>query len=402
MGSVPPSVSLTACHAETTGLGAGGSGLTWNTAGTWATAGGVAANTPVVEAELLTNGNFTAWTGDNPNNWTVDITEDAGNYVTEVAGKCRIVSSTLVTQISQNVVIPNRWHKLTVDITAGTGGLIPKIGGNDCPTIIDVGAKTVTQRAGAASNLFSLRRFAASTDVTIDNVVLKTLPISTLITNQSLVTTDVLAEMVSGAYSLGSQMGISQSDRPFAFKANANAAAGQKVIVLKGLTHAVPDTDTITIKHPVAGGTTYTIASVGALSGGVQTLTLDVNLVEAVSANDWVGVDWSSWNGTLQYFDGAGNIKLDEIKAGVYTNRISAAKAFSAAARLITRKIGSSYYVFYNEALINTTALVDADSMVGTYWGLFSTLAANTITSFVVYDTGNVTNAYATLDKYSA
>ena len=39
--------------------------------------------------------------------------------------------------------------------------------------------------------------------------------------------------------------------------------------------------------------------------------------------------------------------------------------------------------------------------MVGTYWGLFSTLAANQITSAVVHDTGNVTNSHSVLDKYS-
>jgi hypothetical protein len=128
---------------------------------------------------------------------------------------------------------------------------------------------------------------------------------------------------------------------------------------------------------------------------------LDSNLVEAVSADDWVGVDWASWNGSLHYFDGVGYLKIDEILAGVYTNRESAVKAFSAAARLIVRKIGSEYRLFYGEALIGTESSVVAGAMTGLYWGMFSTLAANTITSFVVYDTGNTTNAYSTLDKYS-
>jgi hypothetical protein len=128
---------------------------------------------------------------------------------------------------------------------------------------------------------------------------------------------------------------------------------------------------------------------------------LDSNLVEAVSADDWVGVDWASWNGSLHYFDGAGNLKIDEILAGVYTNRESAACAFSAGDRLIIRKIGSEYRAFYAGVLKGTESAVVAEAMTGLYWGMFSTLAANTITSFVVYDTGNVTNAYSTLDKYS-
>jgi hypothetical protein len=120
-----------------------------------------------------------------------------------------------------------------------------------------------------------------------------------------------------------------------------------------------------------------------------------------VSADDWVGVDWASWNGSLHYFAGDGTMKIDEILAGVYTNRESATKAFSAGTRLIVRKIGSEYRLFYNEALIGTESAIDAGAMVGKYWGMFSTLVDNTITSFVVYDTGNLTNAYSILDKYS-
>ena len=134
----------------------------------------------------------------------------------------------------------------------------------------------------------------------------------------------------------------------------------------------------------------------------MQTLTLDSNLVEAVSADDMVGVNWASWNGTLTYFDGGGNIKLDEIKAGVYTNRGSTAKAFSANARFIVRKIGSEYRIFYGESLIGTAiTTVDAAAMVGTYWGMFSTDASNTFNSIRADDTGNVTNSNSILDKDS-
>jgi hypothetical protein len=43
--------------------------------------------------ELLTNGDFSAWTGDDPDGWAVSGTEDAGSYVTEnPAGSCQIIS----------------------------------------------------------------------------------------------------------------------------------------------------------------------------------------------------------------------------------------------------------------------------------------------------------------------
>ncbi|HSF80931.1 MAG TPA: hypothetical protein VLA49_06835 [Anaerolineales bacterium] len=48
---------------------------------------------PSFGAELLENGGFTAWTGDNPDSWTVAL-EDANNYITEnPAGKANLVSN---------------------------------------------------------------------------------------------------------------------------------------------------------------------------------------------------------------------------------------------------------------------------------------------------------------------
>ena len=44
-------------------------------------------------SDLLTNGNFAAWTGDNPDDWTIDFAETANEYVTEdPSGVCKIVA----------------------------------------------------------------------------------------------------------------------------------------------------------------------------------------------------------------------------------------------------------------------------------------------------------------------
>lgn len=409
-------------HAEgiAGGIGAGGGGLTWLSAGTWATAGGVASCTPVAGVELVVNGDME--TGDPPTGWTIGSCTGDG-VVDERTGGSGVQSLALIRAGSDNgdakrtiITTANNWYVFN--------GWVKKIDGRnpyfnirDTSESILLGATTSSSSTSWVNKIISFKAISATsyiycmldqigqadgTSSRYDDISIKPLPISSLITNQSLITTDVLAETVLSVYTLRTQAGLCQSDRPFAFPANANAAAGQAVIVLKNLTNAVPDTDSITIKHPITP-TTYTIASVSALSGGVQTLTLDSNLVEAVAANDMVGVDWASWNGTLTYFDGAGNIKLDEVKAGVYTNRSSAAKAFSADARFIVRKIGTEYRWFYNEALIATITSVDAAAMVGTYWGLFSTDVSNTFTSTVIHDTGNVTAVHnSTLNKYSA
>ena len=408
-------------HAEgiAGGLGAGGSGLTWLSAGNWATAAGVASCTPVAGMELITDPGLETWaSASDLTSWTESLVgtgsitqegtiKNAGSYSAKLIGDANPAGNRAL--LSQDIADAiGDWLLITCMARGASGGETVRIG-HDGGTI----AKSLVLTTSFAQALVTVRVTNNAADVFfktvgagvetmyIDTCSVKKLPISTLIASQSLITTDVLAETVLSAYTLGTQAGLVQSDRPFAFPANADAASGQNVIVLKNLTNAVPDTDSITIKHPITP-TTYTIASVSALVGGVQTLTLDSNLVEAVVANDMVGVNWASWNGFMTYLDGAGNIAAAEIKAGVYTTRgTTTAKAFAANARFIARKVGTEYRWFYAEALISSSTAVDAASMVGTYWGMFSTSASNTFNSTVIYDTGNVTNSHSMLDKFS-
>lgn len=415
-------------HAEGVagGLGAGGSGLTLLDIGTWAADGTYLTNTPVAGAtEYVSNGSME--TGDPPTGWnvlngsTLDSVADerTGGSGTASLSVTRGTSNASVNQVLTLQV--GRWYKLNgwqkiVTASQSQFGLGSIING------VDICASGYLASAAWVNSVSSGRATAATCYLTgwavtsgearFDDISVKPLPISSLITNVSLATTDVLAEALLHAYTLGSQMGIVQSDRSFAAKAASTAAAGQAVISLKEIGDAsatgLTTNDTITIKH-AGGDATYTIASVAGGSNvayndttKTQTVTLGSNLGAQVNVDDKVGLDWASWNGALCYFDGAGNIKLDEVKAGVYTNRGSTAKAFSANARFIVRKIGSEYRIFFNEALVGSAiSTVAAGAMVGTYWGLFSTLAANQVTSMVVYDTGNVTNSHSILDRYS-
>lgn len=141
--------------------------------------------------------------------------------------------------------------------------------------------------------------------------------------------------------------------------------------------------DTITV-----GGVTYAIASV---TGGAnvaysdslktQTVTLGTNLGADVAANAPVGLDWASWNGVVgPYFDGAGNVMLDEVVAGVYTNRINVAVTFAADKVLSLQKVASAYTLKFDGATIGTTSLINAAAMAGKYSGMFSTHIDNKIT----------------------
>lgn len=101
----------------------------------------VAAFTQAWGPELLVNGNFAAWTGDNPDGWTVtgevgadpEVTErdpDQGHAdVVTVGGAANFYSSVtaFAPTITQNVAIVNRWHEFGLTVTARAGGEIQMI-----------------------------------------------------------------------------------------------------------------------------------------------------------------------------------------------------------------------------------------------------------------------------------
>jgi len=315
--------------------------------------------------------------------------------------------------LSADLVV-NKYYRLSVDAKVNAGsavGLACK-DGVSVPVFVyvtDTNFTTYSYVFRALSATACEYRFSgmgAGEIVWTDNLSLKPLPISSLITNQQLITTDVLAEAVISAYpgtaaAQGTQVGmVLNADRSFAAKCAATAAAGQAVISLKEVTGVagagLAVTDGITIKH-AGGDVVYTIASV---AGGAnvayddttktQTITLGTNLAEEVAVDSKVGLDWAAWNGCLFYFDGAGKFQADEVKAGVYTNRNGGGVTQAFAADKITSvsKVGSAYNIKFDGAAVGTEITTfDAAAMAGKYVGLFSTSALNTITSFKVTKT---------------
>jgi hypothetical protein len=53
-------------------------------------------STVTLGPELITNGNFSAWSGDNPTGFTLAFTEDDTNYVTQVGSAARFVSTGII------------------------------------------------------------------------------------------------------------------------------------------------------------------------------------------------------------------------------------------------------------------------------------------------------------------
>ena len=191
-------------HAEGVagGIGAGGSGVTLsNAGGTWSVSGGKAINTPSVGAELLTNSDFSAWTGDDPDGWTVVGTEDAGSYVTESSGKARIVSDGDLIGLTQSALTANHWYKTTLSITAVAAGAVAL---NPSALMVvsfrsSTGTQILTTVATAAS--FIINRSGGVTDVTVDDASAKELTFNELVSLSDISTADVMAgvSLVNGS-----------------------------------------------------------------------------------------------------------------------------------------------------------------------------------------------------------
>lgn len=134
-------------------------------------------------AELITNGDFAAWTTDNPDNWAVtesipdseisEVGSDEGHGGAGT-GSCNIYSNDIVSLVNQNILTVSKYYKVEIEITKivsgsiyfslGTGGAVIQLSA--------VGIHTYISECDGSDGLFYIVRYAAC-DITIDNVSVK-------------------------------------------------------------------------------------------------------------------------------------------------------------------------------------------------------------------------------------
>ena len=154
-------------------------------AGTWRRdpATGLWSCVPVVGASLLTNGDFSAWTGDNPDWWSV-YAEDANNYTTQnPAGQCQIVSNGTITGVYKiGLLTAYTWYLVDFDLKAVVAGSLSVAFSGDANRQYNTPADGLffISRAGVSLNVY-FRRYSGATNVTIDNLLIKPLTLSSLI-----------------------------------------------------------------------------------------------------------------------------------------------------------------------------------------------------------------------------
>lgn len=298
----------------------------WESGGvTWAIVSNEAVNTPTVGSELVVNGDFAAWTADDPDSWTVteggpatDVTEVATGEAHAAAptlggGFCNIYrsggGSGADPSITQTILTVGQWYLLSLDVDTATSGQIrlQDAGNKMSKTITSTGVSTHTGRATSA--ILRVRAGIDPTDMTFDDVSAKQLTLNTLFTDvDDGETSDYLAEV---------------------------------------------ECDTI-IANTQAG----------------MVLSLDDKDAPA--------------NFVIAYHDGT-NAILEKCVAGTYTGVISAAAAYGVGRVLKVHKQGTSFELFYNNAKIGSTSTIsDAGIISNTKHGLFSTNSGNQLDKFTI------------------
>lgn len=119
--------------------------------------------------ELVVNGNFSAWTADNPDSWAISA-ESGSVYVTEVAGKCRFVSDGTLFSMYQTKMTIGMMYLITFDIISITG----TISAGDSASAVNfttTGTKTIYHTASATNGPYFKR--VGAVDVVLDNVSCK-------------------------------------------------------------------------------------------------------------------------------------------------------------------------------------------------------------------------------------
>ena len=162
---------------------------------------------PVAGAELIVNGDFAAWTGDNPDGWSVF--ETGNGIVSEnPAGQCQIVSGGDGAGITQTIFAASAWHIVGVDVNAISGTLsLNEAGVVVMAPITTTGSKLLVHRTAAAPGTFQFFR-DGTMSAQIDNVTCKAYSLSSLISTRSYASADCDIS-VAVTRTAGTQAGIS-------------------------------------------------------------------------------------------------------------------------------------------------------------------------------------------------
>lgn len=225
-GAVADADGLGHTEGVDTGLGEGGDGTSiWNNTTNWANASGTTTNNPALGSDVVTNGDFANWTGDDPDNFTVQNESATLREINEVGsgqgyggagtGFCNIYKTigdgTTTVQMFQNCATSGKWYRATLNINLASSGKIQvKSGVGATPflraTYTTTGTKTLSGPAESAA--FVINSTTSPTNITIDDLVVKELALTDIMKLANTGTPDVWAHVELGAWTVNSQSGL--------------------------------------------------------------------------------------------------------------------------------------------------------------------------------------------------
>ncbi|TXH48065.1 MAG: hypothetical protein E6Q97_25695 [Desulfurellales bacterium] len=138
-------------------------------------------NTPGAGGELLSNGDFGNWTAGLPNGWEYYNYLDGTRYVEQSGDGCRIIVLNAVLGLRQGITLPGKWYRVSVNVVSvASGSLVIYVSGNLIYNSPNTGLVLRTAR-GIATTWFYAAFNSATSDVTIDNVSVRQIPLSDLL-----------------------------------------------------------------------------------------------------------------------------------------------------------------------------------------------------------------------------
>lgn len=191
--------------------------------GGWNESGGDVTNDQIVlGSELLINGDFTNWTGDNPDNWAVGGEVGADPEVSEVGpgqghggagnGLANFFSSVAQEpRLRQSIMTIDDWYQIAIDIDtliSGTMRVLDNAAGFT-RTYNSTGSKSQTGKAANAT--LQLRSISIGNDITIDNVSVKLITFTSLLNvlkSQFGLADGFFIEVVINAIAMDAQVGF--------------------------------------------------------------------------------------------------------------------------------------------------------------------------------------------------
>lgn len=121
--------------------------------------------------ELLINGTFSAWTGDNPDGWSLYFAESATEYVTQGFPGIRLVSAGAFNEIAQQSCVVGKTYEVIVNVSACTGTCAVSNGG--ATPIAFSGPGTYRGVFTAVNQAVGLKRNSGPSDFTITSLSLR-------------------------------------------------------------------------------------------------------------------------------------------------------------------------------------------------------------------------------------